>query len=69
MILFRTMGKLSFAQLRDGSDDIQIAFVKDLCSFNTGKEIQESCQIAGSELSAYKIVEKYIDVGDFIGVK
>jgi len=63
------MGKLSFAQLRDGSGDMQIAFVNNLCSFNTGKEIQDAVQIAGSELSAYKIVEKFLDVGDFIGVK
>jgi lysyl-tRNA synthetase class 2 len=28
MMLFRTMGKLSFATIRDHSGDIQIAFVK-----------------------------------------
>jgi lysyl-tRNA synthetase, class II len=69
MMLFRTMGKLSFAQLRDGNDDIQIAFVNTLCSLNTWKEKVNSISIGWSELSAYKFVEKMLDWWDFIGVQ
>gem|GEM_PF-6763813 len=35
MMNFRTMGKLSFAKLRDATADIQICFVKNLCHFHT----------------------------------
>ena len=69
MMLFRTMGKLSFATLRDATGDIQIAFVKWLCKLNTWREVVESISIDSQDVSAYKFVEKYLDVADFIGVK
>ncbi len=69
MMLFRTMGKLSFAQLRDGSADIQIAFVNTLCSLHTWSELVQTISIAWNELSAYKFVEKMLDWWDFIWVK
>jgi lysyl-tRNA synthetase class 2 len=69
LMLFRTMGKLSFGKLRDASGDIQIAFVKNLCSLYTWKQLVQSVQIADKEVSAYKFVEKYLDVGDFVWVK
>ncbi len=69
LMLFRTMGKISFWQLRDSTGDIQIAFVKDLCSLDTGTTCVPSLHIADTELSAYKFVEKYLDVGDFVWVR
>lgn len=39
IVMFRSHGKLSFATIRDGSGDIQIAFVKDLCRLHTGHEV------------------------------
>ena len=69
MMMFRTHGKLSFAQLRDASGDIQIAFVRGKFRVFTGSTLVESVQIADAELSADKFVEKYLDVGDFIGVR
>lgn len=68
MMLFRSMGKLSFAQLRDVSGDIQVAFVNNLCDLVIKSIAQKTVTIADQELSAYKFVEKYLDVGDFIGV-
>lgn len=69
MIAFRTHGKLSFAKISDSSGEIQLAFVRDHCKLFTGKELVEEITIADEQLSAYKFVEKYLDVADFIGVK
>lgn len=69
MMSFRTMGKLSFAHLRDHSGDIQICFVKHLCHFNIGRAVVDTWEIAGQEISAYKLAEKFLDIGDFVGVK
>lgn len=69
MMAFRTMGKLSFATLRDASGDIQIAFVKNHCQLHTGKILVNSLQIADQEVNAYKFAEKYLDIGDFVWVK
>lgn len=61
--------KLTFAKLRDHSWDIQVCFMRDLVKFNTGREIVENISIIGEEKSAYKIAEKFCQVGDYIGVK
>jgi len=61
--------KLTFAKLRDHSWDIQVCFMRDLMKFNTGRNIVESIAIAGEEKSAYKIAEKFCQVGDYIWVK
>jgi len=66
MMSFRTMGKLSFATLRDATADIQICFVKNLCKFNTGRVVVSSLEIAGQEVNAYKLAEKFLDIGDFV---
>jgi lysyl-tRNA synthetase class 2 len=63
------MGKLSFATLRDATGDIQIAFVKNHCTLHTGKELLNSIEIAGKQTNSYKFAEKYLDIGDFVGVK
>lgn len=69
MMSFRTMGKLSFASLRDHTGDIQVCFVKNLCTLYTWKEQVETIHIDGHDRSAYKFVEKFLDIGDFIWVK
>jgi len=66
MMAFRTMGKLSFATLRDATGDIQIAFVKNHCKLHTGKKIIHTIEIAGQETNTYKFAEKYLDIGDFV---
>jgi lysyl-tRNA synthetase class 2 len=69
IITFKSHGKLAFAKLRDHTGDIQICFVKDKLTFNTGKELVSQLTIEGEEKDAYKIAEKFIHIGDYIGVK
>lgn len=69
IITHKSHGKLAFAKLRDHSWDLQVSFMRDLIKFNTGRQIVESIEIAGEEKSAYKIAEKFCQVGDYIGVK
>lgn len=70
VMMFRSHGRLSFIKLQDESGDIQLAFVKDQCKLIVNNEtILENITIDNSEISAYKFVEKYIDVADFIGAK
>jgi len=65
----KSHGKLTFAKLRDHSWDIQVFFMRDLVKLNTGTEIVESIEIDGEEKSAYKIAEKFCQVGDYIAVQ
>lgn len=69
IISHKSHGKITFAKIRDHSWDIQVCFMRDLLKFNTGREIVETIEIAGEEKSAYKIAEKFCQVGDYIGVK
>ncbi len=69
IITHKSHGKLTFAKLRDSSWDIQICFMRDLVKFDTGRELIESIEIAGEEKSAYKVAEKFSQVGDYIAVK
>ncbi len=69
IISHKSHGKLTFAKLRDHSGDIQICFMRDLVKFHTGREIVESIKVAGETKTAYKIAEKFCQVGDYIGVK
>lgn len=79
----RGMGKLVFAKIRDHSGDIQISFMRDKVVFNTGQPLPptpslagggapdncvEEINIAGEPKSAFKIAEKFCQVGDYIGV-
>ncbi len=52
VMLFREMGKLTFAQLQDHTGRLQIAFREE----KLGKE-------------EYKLLQKLIDLGDFIGIE
>lgn len=69
IVMFRSHGKLSFATIRDGSWDMQVAFVKDLCWLHTGHEVVWGITVEGQDVSAYKFAEKYLDVADFVGVR
>jgi len=40
-----------------------------MCVFNTGQSIVENLLIDGEEKTAYKIAEKFLNVGDYVGVK
>jgi len=63
IILFRSFGKIAFAHLQDATGIIQVMFSRDMLSIDTGKEIKEK---VSDEMSAYKFVEKFVDLGDFI---
>lgn len=43
--------------------------MRDLVKFHTGREVVETITLAGEEKSAYKIAEKFCQVGDYIAVK
>ena len=66
VVLFRSFGKIAFAHLQDATGQIQIMFSRENCVINTGTEAKK---VLSEEMSAYKFVEKLIDLGDFIGVK
>lgn len=68
IISSRGMGKMLFGKIRDHSGDVQICFVKDKTTFNTGRELVESITISGEEKTAFKVAEKFCQVGDYIGV-
>ena len=65
----RGMWKLLFSKLRDHSGDIQLCFQKWNVVFNTGRETVEALQLDGMEKSAFKVAEKFCQVGDYIGVE
>lgn len=65
---YKSHGKLAFGKLMDNTAMIQICFMKDKVAFNTGRETVTSLVIDGEEKSAYKISEKFINNGDYIGV-
>ncbi|MFA5747719.1 MAG: lysine--tRNA ligase [Candidatus Absconditabacterales bacterium] len=69
MMSFRTHGKLTFAKILDGTGSIQICFVKGKFKLNTGNNIVENLNDEGNEIDVYKFIDKFIDVGDFVGVK
>lgn len=64
LVLFRSMGKNSFAQLQDQTGRIQIMFNRDQTSLK-GYTPTEGAE----EATAYKFIEKKIDLGDIIGVE
>lgn len=66
VMLTRTHGALTFVRLQDETGIIQIMLHKDNCAIHTQDQgIQKNI----GDMSAYKFFEKYVDVGDFIGVK
>lgn len=66
LVLFRSMGKNTFAHIQDETGRIQIMLNRDTTEL-TGYTPNS---IEGVEpLSAYKLIEKKIDLGDIIGVE
>lgn len=63
LTLYRTHGKLSFGKLMDESGEIQLMWHTDACSL-----IWLHLSLP-NWLTPYKLLEKYIDVGDFLGVR
>lgn len=64
LVLFRPMGKNTFAHLQDETGRIQIMLNRETTKV-TGYVSTEH----EAELSAYKFIEKKIDLGDIIGVE
>ena len=65
LILFRSMGKNSFAHIQDDSGRIQVMFNRDqtqLCGYQPPADDPNA-------LSAYKLIEKKIDLGDILGIE
>lgn len=69
VMLYRTHGKLAFAKLLDSTEEIQLMFHKDNCKLITSEWIVTILKDGSEEwMSAYKFIEKMVDMGDFIGV-
>ena len=70
IVLLRSMGRLTFAQMQDSSGRIQIMFASENCNLRIGDHlVSELPNPDGTTISAYKFVQKYIDMGDFIGIR
>jgi len=71
LITYRSFWKLSFWKIIDHSWKIQVSFVKDLVEFNTGRKIiwkTETIEVDKIERSPFKIIEKLVDVWDYIWI-
>ncbi len=71
LITYRSFWKLSFGKILDHSGEIQVSFVKDLVEFNTGRKIlwkTETIEIDKVERTPFKIIEKMVDVWDYIWI-
>ncbi|EKE28834.1 MAG: hypothetical protein ACD_3C00006G0016 [uncultured bacterium (gcode 4)] len=66
VILYRSFWKIAFAKLQDATGEIQIMFSRESCKIITDWEAKADLT---EEMSAFKFVEKLVDMGDFIGVK
>jgi len=66
LTLYRSFGKISFATIQDDTGRIQIMFSRENCNINVNWEIKS---MINEELSAYKFVEKLVDLGDFLWIK
>lgn len=69
LTLSRSHGKLSFAKILDQTWEIQLMFHRDNCKIETTDWTTPTLKDkAGEEMSAYKFMEKMVDMWDFIGV-
>ena len=68
VMLYRSHGKLAFAKLLDSTGEIQLMFHKDNCKILTEKWAVEQLK-SDEDMSAYKFMEKMVDMWDFIGVQ
>lgn len=69
IISSRWMWKLTFAKIRDNTQDIQLCFMRDKVDFYTWKILVKEIEIAGETKSAYKIAEKFCQVWDYIWIQ
>lgn len=65
LVLFRAMGKNAFGHIQDDSGRIQVMFNRDLTKF-TGLPPHAAGEGA---LTALKLIEKKIDLGDILGIR
>ncbi len=68
LMSYKSHGKLAFGKIIDNTNSIQICFMKDKLVFNTWREIVESLTIEWEEKSAYKVMEKFVNVWDYVWV-
>ncbi|MDD3302782.1 MAG: lysine--tRNA ligase [Candidatus Gracilibacteria bacterium] len=69
LMSYKSHGKLAFARICDNTGFIQVCFMNGKFNFNTGKSVVDSLEIGGETKTSYKISEKFLDVGDYIGIK
>ena len=69
LVSFHSHGKLAFGKIKDHSSTIQVCFVKNSVKFNTWEQELEELEIENETKNAYKIMEKLVDIGDFIGIE
>lgn len=66
LTLFRSMGKNAFAQIKEGTETIQVMFNRDHTKFmGYAPEVVEGEEAA----TPLKLVEKKVDLGDILGVE
>lgn len=69
IVLYRSFGKIAFAQLQDDSGRIQIMFSRENCRISVGGVAMERLGDDETGMSAFKFTEKLLDLGDFVGIK
>ncbi|KIC75940.1 Lysine--tRNA ligase [Neochlamydia sp. TUME1] len=67
LVLFRAMGKNAFAHIQDETGRLQVMFNRDLTELS-GYHPEQS-EDGAEHLSAYKLIEKKIDLGDILGIE
>lgn len=65
IVLYRSFGKIAFARLQDATGEIQLMFSRENCRLVTSDGVKKDLS---DEVSAYKFIEKLVDIGDFIGI-
>lgn len=65
ILLYRSFWKISFAKIQDSTWEIQVMFSRDNCSIDTWFEVLNELQ---DGMTAFKFVEKLVDVWDFIWI-
>ncbi len=74
VMLHRSHWKLAFLRLLDSTWQIQLMFHRDNCKIDVSisddqPKLLETLDTEGEEMSAYKFMEKMIDVWDFVWVR
>ncbi len=65
IVLYRSFWKISFAKLQDSTWEIQIMFSRENCSIDTWSEVKTEIT---EEMTAFKFMEKLVDVWDYIWI-